>query len=156
MRVLTFDEFLVQPDGVLFQIVHQGKPPGVLMARGGVARYEKIARFVATSLAPDESPNGAAYTWPPMHSAFTFEYDNVDDVRFLVLDRDDVRVLAHLVRSPLESIHAYEHGHVDVARPADWKARHSIHAPATRARAAETTASAARRRNDSGPKRSGT
>lgn len=124
MRVLTFDEFLQQPDGVLFQIVHQGKPPGVLMARGGVTRYEKIARFVAVSLSPDESLKGPAYTWPPMNSAFTFEYDAVSDVRFLVLDREDVRTLVHLLRSPLESIHAYDHGHVDVAHPQGWKACH--------------------------------
>lgn len=125
MRVLSFNDFLNQPDGILFQIVHRGKPPGVLMARGTVTRYDKIARFVAASLSPDEDPTSAAYAWPAKSGAFTFEYDDVEDVRFLVLDRDDVRTLTHLIRVPLDAIHAYEHGHAGVGHPQGWKACHS-------------------------------
>ena len=125
MRILSFNEFLNQPDGILFQIVHRGKPPGVLMARGNVTRYDKIARFVAASLVPDEDPVTAVYTWPAKSVAFTFEYDDVDEIRFLVMDRDDVRTLTHLVRVPLDAIHAYDHGHSSIAHPQGWKACHS-------------------------------
>ncbi len=120
MRLLSLNQFLEQPDGAVFQIVHRGKAPGALMARGIVTRYEKFARFVAASLAPDESTKSAAYTWPPASGAFTFDYGD-SDVAFLVLDRDDVRILAHLLRSPLEAIHAHDHGHVDVPHPEGWK-----------------------------------
>ncbi len=126
MRVLSFDQFLSQPDGTVFQILHRGKPPGTLLVRGVVARYDKIARFVAAGLTPDENPGGASYQFPPASGAFTFEYSEADDVRFLILERDDIRTLIHLLRTPLDALHAYEHGHADVPHPAGWKVCHPM------------------------------
>ncbi len=126
MRVLSLSEFLNQPDGIIFQMVHRGKPPGTLLVRGSVARYDKIARFVAAALTPDENPGGPSYQFPPASGAFTLDYSESDDVRFLVMDREDVRTLIHLLRAPLDALHAYERGHADVPHPSGWKVCHPM------------------------------
>lgn len=120
MRLLTFRDFLDEPDGILFQTVMRRSAPGPLLMRGRVTRHDEYARYIASGLSIDESPNGPRYEWPPMNHAATFRYDE-RRVQYIVLDDEDVQTLRRFIdlRSEPTICDAYESG-LYLEHPHGW------------------------------------